>query len=1617
MSLVSEILEAQNSIVEGVLAEDPLTESTFNVLPDAQQRYLSGIGEDLGYAPDDLRTEEDWEALDEGEAKRLQQETEELFYEQSTLNALIGGDIAKTELRARELAEESLIDGRYDQAAGVSATRERWAEADVANNDEFRLSQVDSMKELQRVQENEAAMTEFQQKLEKKAKGSTKWEGFKNFAGDFVGNAPGFEAWRYKQAINALGLERVIDFSKGGWKELLKTVGNTADASTYKRIFAAAMTSIAYDNRSVDYQRLSALMKKMEETWDAKGINPYVQADLMGQVLDYSPSFSTFNAATLPLVGMQASKFVGRAGLAASKGLWINAGGQIAKAAGEVAGIPFSEAAVNASERGISRIARRFRPASDLGKTLDKALETKNRAIIAETVEDIVGKPTDQSFGIKASKAEKEDYIDYFVDEIVSPTASPKTSLANDPATIARKIDKAQADNLRAAIKTHSLLTDQQETELTKLFKSVANSLDITHLEGIGRGNAGEKIVGLSDIMFTKNDNIDFIVRLGDKGGPLSPRMSVIKNGVDVGRKRAEKDGRAFVKAIKSTSDSPYAKDLDYKLDLVDGQWKVSLVIPTNKGFGTIFYNALVEQGLMKQKDWRPLLSGLFTVTSNPSDIRMADALREIEGAMIRSTGKSVIDSFKDLPKKDRALVQALADISTKYESWFPTEHLLARGVSEGAADVYAKFRAMNDYAEFVRNKTMRQMLVSKGAKKVYFNNEPLEGAVRPITNYHTASELKTKIGNRGVLVDSVNGTPMILEADEIEDYFNKGYVLIEPSISPDATIAASSFYYLLNPQGTTINDLGAFVTTYVAGGRRFFQRNASYVKQLILRDTGVAGRQAIVGVQTFFTDLDGIGLTNRTDALNTARDLYMQRKYDECTKFIADQGWYKAPFKNAQEFYEFFSQRGMDFVNPENRLEVVAGKNILKSYDYYKTLDNVDDLVGFEGMQEFARNSHYQAITNEEKVRRMSRSGRELLTWDFEAAEPVDFEMQMRYIVNDMIQEGVMGTFTDFYAERFAKTFKGVIMNPGKAEQTPREMLLSGQIKQGLTGRDAQLAKQAETAQKNYAMIRGIPSKIDTAIAEKGRAFFEWVVEGSSKNLYLSEQAAHRARVLWNVYSDKNYLQMAREWASQYTMGLFNISQFWKQISQDFSIYFMDKLAADVAGDAFRLVPIMEKASGNRVVAEKLVREAFKSDPEMLNNAMNIIDMGLFEHGTAGGFIERGESIKSTFNRISYMPFNAGEMHARLLAGLTSLKRNNLYGLRASTDQLKGPLVYAHSLFMNMDGSGISRLQKSEVASTILQFQSPRLRFIETMLFDKNLTGKQKARWAIGLSALVGTEGVLGVTASSWITTNIYNMFHSIDETELPALEDRNEIMRLVQRGLLNYASETAGIGTDFSQLVGAPEILEPLDYFFGAPSLGNIVSFEVPYKAVKEGLRLAKVSYDSFFGDATGDDFLSALEIATQNAAPSSIKKPVLAFLMYNTGVRLNSKGELSERMNGMLEPVLYGLGFGRLSDKDMAKYYVDLRDYSQRMKAIEDEGYPTFVQWLRTGSAYYRSQVEDYLKFSNLNNMDRSKVLQKWMEKAGKNLGLTSVERGLLNQYSSGGSSGNNLINLNK
>lgn len=1610
MSLISEIAEAQNNVVSGVLAEDPLAQSTFNVLPDPQQRYLSDIGSDLGYEPDQFHTKEDWKELDENEARKLQLETETNFYEQSTLNAMIGGDIAQTELRARELAVDSFIDGRYDQAAGVSATRQRWAEADVYNNEEFRLAQQNSMKELQRVQENEAAMTEFQQKLEKKAKDSSWW----TFSKDFVGTAPGIEAWRYKQAINALGLERIVDFSKGDWGDILKKLGNTADASTYKKIFAAAMNSIAYDDNSVDFQRLSSLMKKIEETWDAKGINPYVQADLMGQVLDYSPSFSTFNAATLPFVGLQASKYVGRAGIAASKGLWINASSQVAKAAGEVAGIPFSDVAVNAADRGITRLARRMRPSSDLGKTLDKALSTKNRAIISEVIESNVGRPTDQAYAVKATKEGKDDYIKYFVDDIVSPTASPDTSLANDPRTIALKIDKARAEELKKAIQNSSKLQDIQTVELTKLYNRVAESLDITHLEGIGRGNAGEKIVGLSDIMFTKNDNIDFVVRLGDKGGPLSPRTSVIKDGVDVGRKRAEKDGRAFVKAIQSTSDSPYAKGLDYRLELVNGQWKTSLVIPTNKGFGTIFYNTLVEQGLMKQKDWRPVLSSVFTTTSNPSDIRMADALREIDGAMVRSTGKAVQDSFKDLPKRDKAVVQALMDISTKYEAWYKTEELLARGVSEAAADVYSKAKMLNDYSEFVRNKYMRTNLLTKGAKRVSFNNKTIEGAVRPIADYHTPSELFKKIDDRGVLVDAIEGTPKHLTKETVKDLFDKGYILIEPSISPDSTIAAKSFYYLLNPQSTTVNELGAFVTTYVAGGRRFFQRDASYVKQLIMRDTGVAGRQSIVGVQTFFTDLDGMGLTKRTEALNTARDLYMQGKMDECTKFIAEQGWYKAPFHNAREFYEYFSQRGMDFVNAENRLEVVAGKNTLKSYDYYKTLDNVDDLVGFEGMQEFARNSHYQAITNEEKVRRMSRSGRELLTWDFEAAEPVDFEMQMRYIVNDMVQDGVMGSFTDFYAERFAKSFKGVIENKGKTELTPREILF-GHIKEGLTGGDAVLAKQAETAQKNYAMIRGIPSKIDTSIAEKGAAFFDWVVEGASKNLYLSDQAAHRARVLWNVYSNKNYLQMAREFASQYTMGLFNVSQFWKQAAQDISIFLMDPLSAKVAGDSFRLVPIMMKAGGDRVLAEKLVREAFKSNPDMLNTALNIIDMGFFEHGTAGGFIARGESVRNRFNKLSYLPFNAGEMQARLMAGLTSLKRNNLYGVRATTDQLKGPLTYAHTLFMNMDGSGISRLQKSEIASTIMQFQSPRLRFIETMLFDKNLTRKQKAMWAVGLASLVGTEGILGVTASSWITTNIYNMFHSIEDTELPALEDRSEIMRLVQRGLMNYASESAGIGTDFSQLAGAPEILEPLDYFFGAPSLGNIVSVEIPYKGIKEGMRLAKVAKDAFFGEATGDDMLSSLEVAIQNAAPSSVKKPILAFLMYNTGVRLNSKGELSERMNGMLETVLYGLGFGRLSDKDMAKYYVDLRDYNQRMKAIEDEGYPVFMQWLNTGSVYYRKQTEDYLKFSDLNNMDRAKILKKWTDKAAEKRGLTNVERGILNQYRTGGSSGNNLINL--
>lgn len=1569
--------------------------------------YVNDLGSSLGYQEGSFNTEEDWDALDESESKRLADEEETGLMARAISGGMSGEGIESLKESAATLANTQKT-GRIPHAAAISAAREDLAESDV-ENEENRQRPTDWKRMQQNLNENRAIIQSMSMRAEEKASKEGSWG---DLGRDILGTAGGIEAWRAKKALDVLGLSTGKILKESVPATVSEALGRV-NAAHYYEIFNAFMQYVAATRSPAE---TVDIVTNIEEVWNKEGINPYLQAEFWRQARQYSPGLATFNVASLGLSSIFAGKQLVNAGVAVKNGMYKLATKYSLQAAGEAAQIPLSDTIVETTFKGVNRIAKVPSSTDEITRAMKKAFDTNNQKIIRDTAEQVFGTPTIDKSVIRAEN--KDGIVKYFVDDVVMPTTNPERSVANDVEVLASKIKGNYNTRLNAILSEISHIDEIKKDIIGYLWKEVSDSLDLNNLVAAGRGTYGEKIVGFSDLIETKGGHQVFLLRLSDDKKPTSSLLSRIIDGEDKGFKEAERIGKRLTEAVQVTNkglEKPFG--IGYRVEKRNGYWIPTIEIDTYKGFGVLHFEDLLKKGVIKQEQWRPFLSSLATWTSNPTDIQVMDILRANAASIIKATGVGAEEMFKGLSKEDKRIVQTLFDISTMYGAWYDPADLLARGVSQKAVETYMAGKLVNDFSYFVLNKVERADLIAKGGKKVYFNNKELEGVVRPVRDYHSPAQLKEKIGNRRVLVDSIDGSPVTLSDDEvIKDLYNKGYILIEPSISPDAKVAARSFFYLLNPESTTINDLGTFVMTYVPGGRRFFDRRSTFLKQLVMEDRVDKPGVSILGVQTLFADLDQAGMVERAAWLNRIRDAWFDGDTNLVNSIIGERSISKVPFKDNATFEKWANEVGIDMLHKENRIEAVKGEQILDSYNSYLRRTDVEDLVGMENMRQLSKNAHFQAISNEAKLQRAKRTGRELLTWDFDVAQPVDFEMQMRYLVQDMIEADVMGEYTKMYADRFAETFKPVLVakDPFGHELTPMELLLKGDFVEGVQGDKAKLLEQAKTAREYYKFVRGTPSQLDTEVAKKAKSLFEWI--GGELNKFVPEAyegLAHKARVDWTKIQSQPLLQYQRTIAAHFYLGCFNVSQFWKQAFQDVSIALLDSSAPRFAGDALALTTVMLRSNGSKLEAIRLAKEAFKDDQKMLNNALNIIDMGLFEHGTAGGFLEKGQTVSSKLSRLSFLPFNFGEMQPRLLSGLTALNKEGLYGVRATPTQLRKPTLYAKALYMNMDGIGMSRLQNSQIAQTLLQFMNPRLRWLETIFFDKNLTGAQRGRLFLGTFLLTGSQGLLGRGASSWVANNVYRMFHNENEEELPALKDRQDIWSIMwdisKRGLPNTLSDRSGLGVNLVSPLEI-EVADIVDAVTNAADL-DIVSFQVLGKFGRAAKQAVILTKHLLMGDVTSREFDQALDKFLVNA-PSSFK-PVLAYNMYKTGEMLNAKGELVDRMNSKLQAFFVGLGFEKLSYKKLAEYWADFNEHSSYMKALEDEAYEIALDCVRYNLEKDWNTLNTLFKTSNLPDRDRASVWKKVWGRARSVEGTSKVDRAVYDQYVRGGTYGTNFI----
>lgn len=1591
-----------------------LSEIKVEPLPPQQLEYMNNVAVDLGYERDSVQTQEDWDTMNAHESARIKAEEDSSLKDSVEAYAVSKADLPEIEAKAMGLARLDSLGETVPSAAALSAERERLATAYVRNPNNSE-DPVQYQRWLQSFNERSAVNEDRINHFERKAGSSS---ALKNFALEAL---PLVEAARVREALEALGFKDLGDYS---YDQMILLFGETLS-------FLTASDQIS----TLDHMEA---WKEIEDKWDSADIDPYIQNKLVESLRGFTPEAHTFEelwrfAGVAPAAGV-----LGR-GMSlwksGHKGLGLY---KIATAPAEAV-LPYGEAIVDRVAMytlpGISKGARAIGDAYQ-GIPFIKARRERNRAAAREIAEAIYKQPTvtDRNYEIINKRA----VFDY-TDHVMHPVGDVMDSVSNDAFVLGLKIDKEISAELNRYTKATSMLRDLQQQAWKSYVKNdLVDTLRMNHIIGAGRGvGINDLISAFDSAQLTKTEeNLSVLVRLKNPANSSKYKSLVWENvpnelmpgapkNFDAGFLNAVERGEKLTgvkmgETLKLTSTKGDTVGVKFKVDEVNGEYYTVLQIDTNKGIGVLHFERLQREGKEAQEQWRAFGSSWATATSSPFDIQMTDVAREIDATLFRSFGNDIMSGFKALPKDEQKLLQALTDLSTQYSAFYDTETLLTRGLSENGAKVYAQWRALNDFDDFIRNEYTFRDLAKRGAKAISFNGKSIEGFGRVVQagNWTDMRDAATgKSSNytqpRGLLINRIEigevkpTNPFSITEQQWKDFFYKGYRLIEGSLSPELGVGANTFFYLLDPSATVINELPQFVTHYVAGGRRFYDRKRGFIKQLRL-ETKYNGREAIVGSYTFFTDADVVGLKRRVaNELEPIRRLIIQGKDSEATAIIAKADWHKTEIHDAQSFREYFEPLGMDFKHIDNTLEVVENGKIQESYNRLREA-GVEDMLGFDEMQRIARNSHFQAISNEARQAKNKRTGRELLTWDFEKAQIVDFEQQVRYLVNDMVFNNTMSLYTDMYASRFWDSFKDVIKRPRGYQMTAREALIDGEI----VG-DSDKARLARAAQANYQAIRGVPSQLDSVLSSNFNRLIDWIGGVAEGVLPISERAAHSARVLWKDIVNADPLLYMRGLTSHWYLGCLNPSQLYKQMASDASIILMEPQAAlQAAPHSLSMTSVLMLSRGNKVKARQLAYKLYKDNPRMLTNARNIIDMGAFEHGTAGGFIEKGFSTKDKLNKTSMLFFNIGEMQNRALAYLTAIISKGLDGKVLSNTRKLEVAKYAQTLFMNMDAAGLSRIQRGTAEKTLFQFMGYRMRWAEQVMFNKELTRAQKIRLGLGTLALTGTQGMLGVGAATWVATNLYNIFTSPENSDL-TLEDRNEFSEFVQKGFLNYFSEIFGLDMDLAQPFSL-EYAEFIDSILGLSNL-DFAAPQVVGKAVTALFEIAKAMRDSVIGEATAEDFGNLLDsLAIEGKLPSSVRV-YLGVRLWQTGRALSTKGELSEYYDSKLRTILYALGFNSLHGKELTRAFMQSRITSEAVKETEDAAYEMLTRALRTNSERDWQYYDATIKLSGLDERIQAKIFRDTMERASKNTQFPALSRRLEQQLKSSGLYGNNVIQL--
>jgi hypothetical protein len=805
---------------------------------------------------------------------------------------------------------------------------------------------------------------------------------------------------------------------------------------------------------------------------------------------------------------------------------------------------------------------------------------------------------------------------------------------------------------------------------------------------------------------------------------------------------------------------------------------------------------------------------------------------------------------------------------------------------------------------------------------------------VKPdVLNTSSFGSMEIRVPDQRKTLNSSNSSA----TDIMNKYINNGYTLREVHNYTRINDELPYSHVLVKNNDSFEKDLPQYVLNYAEGGPRRYQQGEWFVKtgRTIYGETNKAyfdpqGKTLIAGE-------DPKELQKYADDVNTIRNIWLNNRGDlQKMQQAVDRTQFKW-MKNitASDIQDLV--RTAD--NPHGEIDVNFEAGVYRDGEYpinnttLPTMYSAGGDLDSSALQLSQLNSRY--YRGRGKILKNVNEG------------SFDHLMNVADVMQNTVEQlaysrNIMEA-ADEYGEVFKQQFGKVIdtsngINP--ANTSGAWLLVNGDIidDSKLNKADRKIAQAARRMQQITRNLMNTPSSIDRKI----QTYFN--------NIYDMVGA--------DFLHDKNPLTLAKSTAVEMALGLFNLSQLWKQPMQVVNIATMHPLetAKAVAGSPFLF--LLHGGNGDGI-ANAFYRGCLKG----LGYTDKDID-GLLhfmkQYGTFAQISQRTEMVgtnmflkgMSKFKKGSMVFFNIGQNYAYLIGDMTAWQLSE-------TKDFKDIARIADNLNFNMSAVHSNKLQKNPFTSfgTLLGTYS-----IATMgaILGKSLPPADRAKLLLGLVAMWGVGGTGGEDLKPWM----YNTFGDGAEQRL-IIEGLFTVLAADEEGIdLRQGPDVTGSVVPFVQTIMG--LIKSGEDMPDVPTTAVLPNFTGVYKTLK-----------AFFAPTVSDrdvvlGIKAAARWAASNIMPGGIKNIGSSIWAFLARQELDSRGRVVDDnvdykhalylLMGLRSSKSHDLNSARARDMEYKEFTNSLYDNYVSEALNKYKAYSDTSEW---------SQVESDIMYQDVRN----------------------------------------------